>query len=508
MSDSVRFSLIEVDDRIEADNVVAALATPTEELQVPEAEPVVTRGVTIDEEGAARSLADEEAARAAGFSPAPPVYTVGTMVLDVGVENFKQMRQEFDNLPTVTEACQGLVVQVQSEERRDQKVKVPTLTYGENGYLQGGENCVSELPEGGLPLSERAFEGLCNLVTPGGGAYLRNCGQVGKDEALGLQLRAANMNHWFPRAVRLDKRGSKKALRLWAKENAARLAANLPPEPKPKASTFVADQEINCRIRRINVVEGLPDGAERPEEIFAVTGPRYSKCDVDEIAGMVDEACGAMGGRCTVLYNGYKAQIDILFHSNIVPENAVAGEFFKAGIRITTADDGTASIKVQTLIWRNLCLNFMIIDCAKRLSLKKRHVGEGITAAVLAGIEDAKRRMTYFSNKWSEASLENVLERYGLAEPEVVFERLVLNKVLHVPGYTDKELVDRLMIAYRTEPGWGKTAYVNAITKAAHHHDWRSIDNASYLEEKGGELLFQKVWQLDAPPEGEAALLS
>jgi hypothetical protein len=478
MSDT-RFGLLEID------GFTAPVAEPE-----PVAAPVV-RGKTINAEGAARSLEDEAAAKAAGFSPAPPIYTVGTMVVDLGVENFKQSRREFESQALVAEACDSLATQVKAEARRDLKVKVPTLKYLLDGSITGPDLAAP------LPLSERAFEGLCNLVTPGGSTYLKNCGQVGEHEAEGLKLRADNMNHWFPRAIRLDKRGTKKALKKWAQESHARLLANLAPEPKPVASTFKADQEVKLRIRKSG--EG--------EEVFSTVGPRYSAFDVDCIAEAVKEACGDMGGRCTVVYNGYKAQIDILFHSNIVPENCVAGEFFKAGIRITTADDGTGAIKVQSLVYRNLCLNLIIIDVAKSMSMKRRHIGAGIAEAVAQGIEDAKRRVSYFSNKWSEANLENVLERYGLAEPQEVFERLVANKVVHVPGYNDTEMVERLLTAYATEPGYTKASFVNAVTKAAHHHGWNSMDDVASLEEKGGELLFAKVWNMAAPVTDEAQLL-
>ena len=501
MSEQSRFAYLEVDDAPNLGKVADLMAREADEGLMPVAtpEPEVIRGVTVDKEGATRSIEDEAAAIAAGFTPAPPLFTVGTMVVDAGVENFKQSRLEFDALPHVAEACDQLIEQVKGEERRDQKVKVPTLEYSADGNLLGGESCVSELPYEGLPMSERAFEGLCNLVTPGAGGYLRNCGMVGDENDLGMKLRAANLTHWFPRAVKLNKRATKKAIKEWAAGNHALFQAGQAPLPKPATCTVKADQEVKLRVRK------HPSGVG--EEIFSVVGPRYSAFDVDSIAEAIKEHAASMGARCQVLYNGYKAQFDIMFHSNVQPEKAVAGEFFKAGIRLTTADDGTGAIKVQSLVWRNLCLNFIIIDVASQLAMKRRHIGANIAEALDTGMADALRRVEYFAKKWDEASLENVLERYGITEPQTVFERLVVNKVIDIPGYSNDEMVSRLMTAYLTEPGVGKTSYINAITKAAHMHGWASMDQAALLEETGGALLFAKVWDLAEQATTEAALL-
>jgi hypothetical protein len=450
------------------------------------------RGVTVDKEGAARAMLEEAEAIAAGFTPAPPIYAVGTMVVEAGVDNFRQSRKEFEALPHVGEACDTLIERVTAEQRRDVTVHVPGLTYGKDGKL-----IVSGL--GALPMSDRAFEGLCFFSTPGGGNYLRNCGTVGEYEAEGMALRAANLNHWMPRALRVDKRATKKALKKWEAENFARFQKGEAPLPRPASMTIKAPTEVKLRLRQLM-------GSNGGEEIFGCVGPRYSAFDVDKIAEVIKATLADLGGRCTVVYNGFKASWDILFHSNIDAEQCVAGEFFKAGIRISTADDGSSSIKVKTLMFRNLCLNLIVIDVDEKLTTRRRHVGKNMEDTIVQGVEDAKRRVGYFAKKWSEASVENILDRYGLSSPEVVFERMIANKVVHVAGYTDEEMTQRLITAYYTEPGWGKTSYINAVTKAAHMHSWRSMDDSATLEEQAGALLFQPVWVLDEPKTEEQLL--
>ena len=51
-----------------------------------------------------RALADEAAARLAGFSLRPPIYALGTAVNATGVENFRQSRQAFESMAFATDA--------------------------------------------------------------------------------------------------------------------------------------------------------------------------------------------------------------------------------------------------------------------------------------------------------------------------------------------------------------------------------------------------------------------
>jgi hypothetical protein len=207
------------------------------------------------------------------------------------------------------------------------------------------------------------------------------------------------------------------------------------------------------------------------------------------------------------VYDGYRARIDVLFHTNIQPEKAVAGEIFKAGIMLKTSDDGSGSIQVSAQVFRNLCLNLIIIDHAKDMVTRRKHIGTGIEAAVADGIATAMGKVKVFADKWSEASLENVLEKYGAHDIEAVMRGLVFNKVVHVSGVRPDDMFERLMRAYQAEPGYGKTAIVNAVTRAAHSETWGSWADVEDLERKGGELLFAKVWNV-AIPEDEREGLS
>jgi hypothetical protein len=132
-------------------------------------------------------------------------------------------------------------------------------------------------------------------------------------------LRATNVYHGLARTVRTDKNG----------------------DIKPRQLTLRARQtKGGC-------------------EIFSVVGPRYSPLDIDVIATQVHQIV-PKDARAEVVYDGHRARISVLFHSNIELENFVAGEIFKAGVSIITADDGTGAIRIAAQVWRNLCRNLII----------------------------------------------------------------------------------------------------------------------------------------------------
>lgn len=406
----------------------------------------------ISSEGKARAQADEKAAESAGFSLAPPVYEIGSLVNSWGVDNFRASRSEYEAMPTTTEACERLIDLVQAEDRRDFVVEASALRMLPTGELTRGE--------GKLPVTKRALSGLAGFVTPGGGSYLAQCP---------TDLRAHNVNHWLERAYQVDARATKRT-----------------------GATVEKPREITLRTR-VNHATGQ-------RENFATVGPRYAAYDIDKIAAQVMGADAIPAdARADIVYDGYKSRIDVLFHSDIQPEKCVAGEIFKAGILVKTADDGTGAIQIGAQVWRNLCLNLMIIDHDVLETTRRRHVGRGIAESVEDGIIAAMAKIQHFADAWSAATIENVLEKYGCADVEAVFRGLVFNKVVHVPGVQPAEMHARLMNAWQAEPGYTKTDIVNAVTRAAHAESWRRWEDVEDMERTGGELLFARDWSVEIP---------
>lgn len=477
-----RFSLIELDDAPTGEVVFEAkAAAPAPEAQAEQSDPEPQRvpgsfaSPGVSKEGAERAKADELAAIEAGFSVAPPIYEIGSLVNQWGVDNFRASRSEFEAMPTTTEACEKLVAQVHAEDRRDVTVALSNLRMLDNGRLTRGKG-------NGLPITERALSGLGAHVTPGGAGYLRKCPP---------ELRATNVNHWCEtRAMKEDGRATNALVRQW-EENGRQ-----GPQPAP----VMVPREVCLRTRM--------NGTTSERENFAIVSPGYSAHDIDKIAEQVmhSEAIPA-DARADIVYDGYKARIDVLFHSNVQPEKVVAGEIFKAGIMLKTADDGSGSIQIAAQVWRNLCLNLIIIDHAKEMVMRRSHRGNGLPEAVEAGIADAMQKVAVFADKWSEATLENVLEKYDCQDIEAVFRGLVFNKVVTAPGCNAKAMFERLMRAWQMEPGYSKTAVVNAVTRAAHENPWTKWEAVEALETTGGALLYQPVWNVRLPEKVDLATL-
>jgi hypothetical protein len=452
----------------------AANPKPVAQEVIPERDPSSWNSPGVSTEGAARAKSDEQAAIDAGFTVAPPIYEIGSLVNTTGVENFRSSREEFEKMPTAVEACGKLAQQIKEEKRVDIVLPVTELKMLDNGQLTRGTG-------NGMTMSERAVTGLGTHVTPGGGSYLRECP---------TELRAINVNHWCEHGIREDVRATTRLMKEW---NEGRC---LGPQPSP----VMIPREITLRTR-IN-------GTDGNRENFAIVGPRYAAHDIDKIAEqvMTSEAIPA-DARARVTYDGYRSRIDVLFHSNVQPERVVAGEIFKAGLMLKTADDGSGSIQIAAQLWRNLCLNLIIVDHAKDMVMRRSHRGGGIGEAVEQGIVDAMKKVEYFCQKWSEATLENVLEKYGVKDIEAVFRGLIFNKVVHVPGVKPAVMMQRLMSAWAQEEGTDKTAIVNAVTRAAHSNTWKRWTIVEELETLGGKLLFAPSWNVTIPEKVDLAKL-
>jgi Domain of unknown function (DUF932) len=167
-------------------------------------------------------------------------------------------------------------------------------------------------------------------------------------------------------------------------------------------------------------------------------------------------------------------------------------------VSIATADDGTGAIRIAAQVWRNLCRNLIIIDRSEQ-TMAVRHVGPNLGNIVSSGIERALKKVSHFADRWSEATVENVLERYGVDDVATIFRALVATRAVHVAGFGPDEMVDRLQRAWDVEPGYSKTAIVNAVTRAAHTEEWRSWTTTEDLERTAGELLYARVWNVGLP---------
>lgn len=350
------------DTSVRRDAAPASDAKPKLQLVAPQS-PREIKGGEHDVIGEARSMIDFEAAVAGGFASAQPIYRRGTRVVDLGVENARESRREHDAKPSVVEACQKFEGLIRDEGRRNVIANIAELRMASDGRLV--------LPNGDRHvITPNAFASMVAVHHSGigGAGYLAKCWP---------KLRAINVNNWFARTL-FEETKTRNAL----------------PEDE------VADWEpaqLAFRLRK-NAAD---------EEVFACVSRSYTPFDVDKIAEGLALAM-PRDAKCEITYDGERASFDVQFHSDVRPEHYVAGEFFKAGIRIRTDDTGGGSVWINSTVWQKLCLNLIIIDEASREIARIRHVGS------VTEIADKFRR----SLALAKESLDHFLKAWGYATSE------------------------------------------------------------------------------------------
>lgn len=351
---------------------------------------------------------------------------------------------------------------IAGEARRDVTAVSKELRMDASGRLV--------LPGGArLPMTERAFTSLvaAHHSGIGGGAYLARCWP---------KLRALNVNHWLTK--------------IGADELAVRNAL-----PAAEVDAW-QPSSLTLRTRK-----GAKPGVT---EVFGVVSPSYTAFDVDKIARAIAIAM-PKEARAEITYDGQRASFDIRFHSKVKPEHYVAGEFFRAGIRVRTDDTGGGAIQVSSTIWQNLCLNLIIIDEQTQGLARIRHVGsvDELAKRLATALKDAKGTLAHFLKAWDYAVTDTIDATTVDAEPGVevpsriedllpgIFLGLAQREL--VPIRRPKEAIPQLMKMWGEDTsaaaGATRGAVVNAITRYAHtvnEDPWHEDE----LERAAGRILY------------------
>lgn len=420
----------------------------------------------LSEDGRARALADREAAVKAGFTLKDTLYAIGTRVNETGVANARRSREEYDARPDANEALLAFERRIAAERRRDRNVLVSDLSMASDGKILAGQN--------GAWLSEEALTQLGQRLGMGGGDFLARCWP---------ELRAHNVNEWVAKV----RRDHEEACRLYARTS----KRSAPPEAP----------SLKMRVR---------DARDGQREVYAVTSTAYTPFDVDKIAEAIRRA--NPGGKASIEYDGRRARFDILWHSNVAPEQYVCGEAFKAGAYVRTDDTGGGSIRGGGVAFFNRCLNLIIIDQAQRETMRIRHIGsiDDLTKTFRVGFKKALDSVEHFRKAWGVAHEENIvataesggesLEGKRLSEVLPGFFRGMLDRELvTIPGRKE-ETIEKLVSAWEWDTssakaqhnGINRAALVNAVTRAAHHDldldPWTQAD----LEKDAGALVYSR----------------
>ena len=144
-----------------------------------------TRSGAVDPEAAERIARDEAALKASGFDFPPPLYAAGTPLIQLGVDNWRRERSDWEALPRAHDALTALSEAIYAEHRTNATVTARDIRMTPDGdlLLPSGQT-VGTTPRGFDTLSRRI------LGTPRGfSSYVKDCPPA---------LRAENLNHWLP----------------------------------------------------------------------------------------------------------------------------------------------------------------------------------------------------------------------------------------------------------------------------------------------------------------------
>lgn len=463
--------------RIEIDGVTPPAKTDAEIMEAirglgPVIEIPVVKAPQTEAERAERVVADREAATAAGFKVKDVIFTEGQAVVSLGVENAAISRAEWAELPEAKVALKELARMVRAEQREDLVVSshAVELTGGNGDHLTLGQAC-----------DQRAGESF-------------------KIETMGIEVDEAGK---VTKAA-----GPMSAFDLLCRQNEIGNGASFLRECSPglRKATYNArigegpDREMKLRTRTVGGTKG----------VFAVTGPKYQPLDPDLvmdtiIANLPD------GGRADVVYHQSEARgvADVIFHSDVRPEDYACGEIFKAGLRIRWDDCSRGALNLDALVWRNLCLNLIVIDLATLKLAKVVHAGDFAKrlAAVAQGLAKGKEAIGHFVKRWGFAKGEELSTETGrisIVPSKVddaktwgecsVDERVAgIMAGLSTTGRVPVRIaqIPGLVEAYRKDTLTGgdtitRAGIVNAVTRYAHE----SLDrwSADALERAAGSM--------------------
>lgn len=308
---------------------------------------------------------DEAAAKANGFAVKDPIYALGRLVNETGVENARRSRQEFEARPYATDLLDQFGMRIRGERRKDTAVRVADLSMMTNGRLVVRNDFQHQ-----LDIADGAFESLVSRTGIGGSGYLKSCWP---------ELRSINVNSWMTRIQTTEA----DALANWH--------ANGRKGAEPKPSSLV------LRVRA--------HGQGRA--VYAVVSSQYRALDCDAIAAAIRESVPG-GARGSVVYDGQQTRFEILFHSDVAAEDYGAGEIFRAGVIVRTNDVGDGSIRVSAVVERNLCLNLIVLDTAEQSVAGIRHIGTELPQRFAAAFADAYSKIRGFAESWGAAKADAV----------------------------------------------------------------------------------------------------
>lgn len=389
--------------------------------------------------------------RERGIVLPPPVYAPGSLTeSETAGRMFRISHTEHEKLPQVTDTLRDIRDAVQAERRRDVIVTAMNLRMHADGrlYRLDGSRDGDGKPFA-LGLERGGLRQLCSRMSdvfPSAAEFL---------EALDPEERAAAFN---AQVVKVD-----------------------------------PEQQLKLRLRR------LPNSTA--PSIFAAVGPKYAVFDADQIAGTLLPAIESWAAeyetqipRGIGLYRPETSalRVDAVIHADTIVD-AAAGDVFKAGVRFRSSDTGGGSVSADLLVWRNSCLNFIVVSRGEVNILRRAHRGNmaGVTVDLTGAVQQAQEFVASFAQDWGllrRAPIKRVKlwgESYN-SVPEAL-KALVDQK--KIDGITANAVAtEMLLTSWSKEPGETLADLINAVTRYAHTAK-HGVDTQEKVERSAGELV-------------------
>ena len=226
-------------------------------------------------------------------------------------------------------------------------------------------------------------------------------------------------------------------------------------------------------------------GGSEGRSVYATVTPAYSAIDTDAVLGAVCERLG--DARAEMSYDGSGTRATALWMPDQVVDLA-AGDIFKVGVRVETDDTGRGRIRVSGVVWRNRCLNLIIIGEGEVETVSQVHRGEAsrILERVQQGVEAARDKVGNFLAAWGHA-------RTLRMDVPAVLRAWVEERKLRLPGIRSAAerdaAVEVLLRSWHREPGDTLADAVNAVTRAAHEEPTWGQDMREELERQAARLV-------------------